>query len=283
MKLGLGAPLHGGIDVPSEPRHIPRQGVPVLALVDRLDMLQEFPVVGRRVFVESRLPAVETHVIRVGDQKGHAALLGDPAELLLPEADIPMAHEDKQREVLRQGIGQLDIAAFRRPVLDEKGEDRPHAVRLRLEGVRVEGRCVVFDVQMVGFFEVVIHPGSAEARAIPFFQIPVDPFGFFPEDLLGLEDVAPVVNAVQANLEALIHKQAAQHPIGRVVLGHEIEGRAETHALLELHQLMASALAYGPRHVVGEYQRKALAVGPARPAFGSFTGFGVDRPAIPVS
>ena len=112
----------------------------------------------------------------------------------------------------------------------------------------------------------MIHPGSAEARAIPFFQIPVDPSGLAPEHSSDLKDVAPVVDAVQADLEALIDEPAAQLPVGGVVLGHEIEGRAEPHALLEQHELMASALAYGAPHVVGEYHRKALAVGPARPA-----------------
>ena len=62
-----------------------------------------------------------------------------------------MAHEDKQREVLRQGVGQLDIAAVRRPVLDEEREDRPHAVGLRLEGVRVEGGGVVLDFRRWAF------------------------------------------------------------------------------------------------------------------------------------
>ena len=38
-----------------KPRHLPGQCLPILPLVGRLDMIEEFPVVPRGVLVESRL------------------------------------------------------------------------------------------------------------------------------------------------------------------------------------------------------------------------------------
>ena len=103
-------------------------------------------------------------------EQGHAAMIGDPVQFLFPDIDVFLLHEDKQQEILRKGIGKFDISLLTVPVGNPKRKDGAHPVRLGFKGIRVKGGGVVFDIEMMEQFEVVVHAGAAEAHGTPFFQ-----------------------------------------------------------------------------------------------------------------
>ena len=55
-----------------------------------------------------------------------------------------------------------------------KRKDGGHTVRLGFKGVGIKGGGVVFNVEMMKQFEVVVHAGAAETDRAPFFQVAVD-------------------------------------------------------------------------------------------------------------
>jgi len=73
------------------------------------------------------------------------------------------------------------------PVGNPAREDGAHAVRLGLKGIGIESGTVVFDIEMMELFKVVVHAGAAKAHRPPFLQIAVDLDGLLPEEYLRVE------------------------------------------------------------------------------------------------
>ena len=96
----------------------------------------------------------------------------------------------------RRVWGEFHISLLTVPVRNPKGKDRGHPVRLGLEGVRVEGGGVVFDIEMMEHFQVVVHAGTAEAHGAPFFQGAVDFDGLPPENRFGSKRIVIMMQAV---------------------------------------------------------------------------------------
>ena len=95
-------------------------------------------------------------------KQGHAAMIDDPVQLLFPDIDAFLLHEDKQQEILREGVGQLDISLLRILVGNPERKDGAHTVRLGFKGIGIKCGGVVFDIEMMKQFEIVVHAGAAE-------------------------------------------------------------------------------------------------------------------------
>jgi len=100
------------------------------------------------------------------------------------------------------------FARFRRG--HPEWEYGPDPVRLGLEGVGVEGRAVVLDVEVVQPVEVVVHETGAEPDGIPLFQVLVDLLGAATEVLAVPIELAVVIQVVDADFEAVVKKPRAK-------------------------------------------------------------------------
>src|SRR5262249_53588839 len=103
-------------------------------------------------------------VIWMHIQQRHAAVLGDPIEFLEPNVGVALPEEQEQCRVLWQRVRQLDVAvsphvrSYFAPVCclsNPKRKNRAHSVGLGFEGVRVEGRRVVSNLEIPQPVEVV--------------------------------------------------------------------------------------------------------------------------------
>ena len=85
------------------------RGVPVLPGVGFFDEVEIIGVMadgeGGRVTV-----ALEIHVVGMRIEKDHTALLGNPGGFLFPNRVARFAEEKKECRVLRESVGELDVA-----------------------------------------------------------------------------------------------------------------------------------------------------------------------------
>ena len=93
----------------------------------------------------------------MGIQRGHAAVRGDPVELLLPDPDVLFLQDDEKAVVLGQGIGQLDVSPRAVLVARDEGENGADAVGLGLERIRIECRAGMLDVQLGDPIQIAEH------------------------------------------------------------------------------------------------------------------------------
>src|SRR5512146_1464125 len=103
--------------------------------------------------------SIECYVVGVDVDEGHATTLGDPIELAFPDVDAGLVEDSEEGEVLREGVGERDIAGATW-TWDPEGENGAEAVRLGFEGIGVERGGVVFDVELVQPGEPVLHGGG---------------------------------------------------------------------------------------------------------------------------
>src|ERR1017187_3147338 len=102
------------------------------------------------------------------DQKRHATLGNNPIQFLLPNINRVLLQHDKQAEVLDQGIWKFNVTGVIRSG-NPKWKNGVHAIRLRLEWIRVESRGIIKDVEILIPFEVVVHESRPKTPYIPFF------------------------------------------------------------------------------------------------------------------
>ena len=257
-----------------------RQGMPVFSLEPGTDMFQKLLVVHGRICLKPGLTCPEMQVVGVDYDDYHASPIGEPVELAFPDEDVFFPQDQEKGVVLWEGIWQFHVPRTAAPSGDPAGEDGAKGIGLGLEGVCVEGGRVVGDVQVRDPIQVVVHGGGAEAHGPPFLEIPVDPAGLALEGLPGFEHVPVVGEAVEPHLEALIPHLLQKVHGDRVLLGNEVERRAEAQVLLHLHERTAVGHAPGPLHVVGEDQGELLAIRPALPARRRVGGPWIDGPDV---
>ena len=219
---------------------------------------------------------------------GHATTAGHPVEFPQPDFRSAFTKEQKQGRILRQCVGQFNVAVpdFRfwksgRGARHPEWKNGSRVVILRLERVCVEGGGIVLDVQIMKPLQVVQHEAGTKSLRAPFFQIAVDAPRLF-EELFAPPVKFPVVTQIMdADFKPVSHQFLAQ--CGRDTIfafGNEIERGTEAERLFELHQLAAFGQAVRTFDVVGEHQRKFFPVRPARPAGGQPAGDFVDRPGL---
>src|ERR1022692_4304531 len=97
---------------------------------------QKFFIMRDWIFISIPL-ALKTHIIRMGVQQCHAALLDNPIKFALPNVYVLFAQNPKKSEILGERVRKLYIAASVRTRYP-KWKDGAHAVRFRFEGIRFE-------------------------------------------------------------------------------------------------------------------------------------------------
>ncbi len=112
---------------------------------------------------------------------------------------------------------------------DPEGKDGVPALRLGLEGVGIESRGVVLQVQLMNPIEVVQHETGAKTGCVPIFNVFVNLDCAAGEFGAGEEQLAVMIKIVDADLEALTFDAAPEISGGRILaLGDQIEGGAES-------------------------------------------------------
>src|SRR4030066_196536 len=137
--------------------HLRRQRVPIDPLVSSSDILQKFFVVTCRVLLGPAFGAVESHIVRMDVQQGHAPLFSDPVQFLSPDLNGRLTEKREQREVLWQSVGKFNVALPQGIGGGPDREDRSDTIRLGFERIGVEGGCIVLDVQCGNPFQVMEH------------------------------------------------------------------------------------------------------------------------------
>ena len=154
--------------------------------------------------------------------------------------------------------------------------------RLRLEWVGIEGRHVILDIELMQPVEVVEHESRAKTNCLPILEISIDPNRVFPEFSRRTKQSAVVSQVVHAYLETVLEQFLAQRRGHSIVsFRDEIEGGAEAHFHLELHQRTALFQTGFAFHVMRQNEGKFASSGPSRPSLGRDLGAGHDRPNFP--
>lgn len=131
--------------------------------------------------------------------------------------------------------------------------------------------------------QVVLHGGGAEAYGVPVLQVRIDQLRAPGELLPGLVVFPVVIEAVNAHFEAVFDQGIPQNRTDVIAPGHEIEGRPETQAFFQFHELPAPALPSLGVRIVGEHHGEALAFGPALPIRRFCPRFLVNGPYVRMS
>ena len=213
-------------------------------------------------------------------EHGHATVLRNPVELLLPNLNALLLQEQEERKILRQRVRQFDVAGTARRGNPER-KNRVHAVGLRLERIGVEGGAIVIRLEVVQPFEVVVHEARAETGRLPFAQVAVDARGVASEFLARPVELAVVMQIVDADFKTIFRQERAE--LGRdaiVALRHKVERGTKTARHLQLSQSATAFKTACALNIVGEDEREFFPVGPAAPAGGRFFRTGLDRPLV---
>ena len=83
-----------------------------------------------------------------------------------------------------------------------KWEDGVTAVRLWLEGVRVEGGRIVLHVEIMQPIEIAQHKPRPESRCPPFTRVVVDSYGASFESAMRGKEMAIMFKIVDPNFES---------------------------------------------------------------------------------
>src|SRR5690349_4088532 len=111
---------------------------------------------------------IHRHVIGMGVNQRHSAMLHNPIQLFEPDAGVPVAKDEKHRRILRQSIWQFDVArsmvearglrgAGWRWVWNPEWKNGANTVWLRLKWIGIERGRFVLKIELVGPLEVVKH------------------------------------------------------------------------------------------------------------------------------
>ena len=255
--------FHGG-DVPG---HVAGQGMPEGFGMMCPDMLQEIDVMLDRKGARGGTIARKVNVVRMNIQQRHAAVPGDPVQLLDPDFGIGFLEQQEQRGVLREGVGEFGVAVV--AVGNPEGENGVAAVRLRLKRIGVKRGGVVLDLQVMQPAQVVEHEAGAETGRIPVLEVTIDVFGVLPELFPVPVEAAVMLEVMHAHLEAFggqFRAQSGSDPVA--ALGDEVEGGTEAEGFFNRHQLAAFAETGLAFHVMRQHQREFFFLRPAAPVFG---------------
>ncbi len=140
---------------------------------------QEILVVGRRV--GHAVPvASEIHVVGVDVDENHAAMAGDPIGFTFPDPRIGFPQQQKDRRILWQRVRQLDVALAAdrltsplRP-WNPVGKNGVRPSRLGFEWIRVKGRAVVIDIQIMEPIELAQHEAGSEPFGLPLVKVVIN-------------------------------------------------------------------------------------------------------------
>ena len=260
-------------------RHMSRQREPAIATVAPDGIVEEVFVQPHVELARARAP-IEVRVVGMYVHQRHAPALHDPIELPSPGVDRRFVQQHEQRRILRQGIRQLHVP---RPVVASHPErkDRVRAVRLRLEGVDVEGGGVVEDVEVANPAELVEHERRAETHRSPCLEIPVDGAGVRGKALARHVQRAVMMEVVHADFEAVAGQQVTDPRRQDVrAFRHEVERRLNPVSPVGFGEVKAPVQAARAIDVVGDDEGELLAVRPARPSVRDSAGGFVDVPAV---
>src|ERR1039457_4386352 len=270
---------HGGT---VEPGNLAGCSRPEEAVIPFANVAKELLVVSCRILIKGRL-APERHVIGVRGQQRHTAMRGYPIEFFLPDIDVPLAKHHEKVEILHQAVRKLDIAG---PVWtrDPEGEDGPDSIRLGLEGIRVKRGAIVLHAELVQPRQLVLHQRRAKSAGIPLPEILIDPRRFPCEFGLGVIEFSIVVQTVYSDFESAPPQHAPQGFRDAVFpFRDEVERRSKTIVQFQVYQPLNPAKSSAALDIVGQDDREALALRPARPSRRSGAGFLVDGPHTGIS
>jgi hypothetical protein len=130
---------------------------------------------------------------------------------------------------------------------------------------------------------VADHGRGRERPGAPLLKISVDSMGALFKYLLGAEQLAIVVKAVDADPETAALELVKQANLDfPVPLGNEVELGAEAHLLFQIGELQNVVITLKRVHVMREDQGEIFASGPAEPALRRCGGVGVNGPDVGV-
>ena len=142
-----------------------RQSGPIGAFIFLAHIAKKILVDGDWIFVPIPL-ALETHVIGVGIQQCHAAMLGNPIKLAFPNVYVLFAKNPEKSEILNQRVRKLHIAASVRTRHPE-WKDGARAIRFGFKRIRIKGGGVIFHVQDMQPLQFVLHQRRTKPGRIP--------------------------------------------------------------------------------------------------------------------
>ena len=206
----------------SELCNFPGQCAPILPPELSLYVRQKVSVVFRRIFFPLQCRAREIHVVRMRIHQCHPPPFSNPLQFRLPHINALLFHEYKQGKVLRQRVGQFDIPSSIAPPHDER-KYRVDAVGLGFKGIRVEGRGIIFDIEIKDPFQIVQHGRGSEPYCIPLPQILVDQLCPLFEFLARMIVFPVVIQPMHADLKPVFHKVTPQVSRYTVPLGDKIK------------------------------------------------------------
>ena len=129
--------------------------------------------------------------------------------------------------------------------------------------------------------EFTQHEAGTESDGTPFLKIVVNPGDIAAELFFGEEQLAIVVEVVNADLEAVLHEPCAKgRGDGVVAFGDEVKAGAEAELHLQFCQFPDLCHALWSLNIVREDEGELFAVGPARPVGRRFLGAGQDGPLV---
>ena len=169
-------------------------------------------------------------------EEGHTAPFGNPVQFLFPGVDVFLLHKDKEQEILRQCVRELNISLLWILIGNPERKDCAHTVRLRFKGIGIKGGCIVFDVEMMKHFQVVVHAGAAETHGTPFFQVPVDFDGLPPKNRFRTKRIVVMVQAVDDDFEIMVPQVLAQCSGNLIIPGNKAKGRPKPKMFFDFSQ-----------------------------------------------
>src|SRR5688572_7748594 len=151
--------------------------------------------------------------------------------------------------------------------LDPERKDSIDTVRLWLEGIRVERRHVVIDIEVMNPVQVMVHETGSKTTSAPIIQIAVDTFSVCPKSFLGAIKLPIMLQIVHANLEAVIAELLAQFLRNAVFpFGNEIEARAKSPFRFESSEPVTSLHTFPALDIMRQNKRELFSGRPSGPA-----------------
>ena len=129
--------------------------------------------------------------------------------------------------------------------------------------------------------QVTEHEAGTEAGGVPVLKIEVNFDDIAAELFFGEEELAVVVEVVNADLEAMVSEPGAKgRGDGVVAFGNEVKAGAEAEFHLQFCQFPDLCQARWSLNIVREDEGELFAVGPTRPIGRRFLGTGRDGPFV---
>ena len=157
------------------------------------------------------------------------------------------------------------------------------AVRLGSNGSVSNVDAVILRANLVQPTQLVLHKGRAKADRVPTLKICADPACLGCKFFLRRIELPVVLQAVYADLEALLFQHAPQFVRNRVApFRNEVEARAKAVLLLHIHDGPNPVDPSLTLDVVRQNHGELLAGGPSRPSRRCRAGSRIDGPHVGV-